>query len=443
LTIDWRTIGDVDIGIWRRTLHDARSPLEFVAAEAYESASPHTALALAMLNQESSYATRFRLNTPSNHNPLNLRPPNGNGYLRFASWVDGVRAWRDRITDADYKAGIYAQTTTVSDLVHVYAPSSDNNDESAYVAGIAASLLRWGVSPKEIQPLSTPQIYDLSRDYARFGLSLDEAREVLSHRFDNRNFVKPEFIVLHIQAGTSRSSLDWWANGPGVQASSTVMAQHDGSILNIIPEQHAPWTNGDDNQPSANGQRLVSLPGNSNLYTLSIEAEGVDGSDTTAAQLDSVVWQVETWMADYGIPKANILRHADINSVDRPNCPGAYYAKVMARIGETPAPTVPKAAPIWWTPGDVGIQTRPADGFKSLALLGEVTAKKPVTIRTTANAKAPAIVTLKQGEKRRIAGTMRAPDNAGTRWVFIETSPGSDEWGRARHSSFEERFPTP
>lgn len=107
-----------------------------------------------------------------------------------------------------------------------------------------------------------------------------------------------------------------------------------------------------------------------------------------------------------------------------------------------PEPVKPKAAPIWWEPGAVGPQKRPSDGFVALAMLGEVHAKKPVTIKTTVGATGKDIVTLKQGERRRIAGTMRAQDKPGTRYVFIETEDGSNEWGRARWSSFEERFPT-
>lgn len=263
-----------------------------------------------------------------------------------------------------------------------------------------------------------PKIYDLSRDYAAFGLTLDEAREVLSHRFDDRNGMTPQFICLHIQAGYTRGSLEYWANT--AQASSTVMIQHDGSVLNIIPEQHGPWTNGDDAQPSANGARLVNLPGNSNLYTLSIEAEGVDGSDTTAAQLDSIVWQVEKWMAQYGIPKANVLRHADINSVTRPNCPGAYYPKVMARISETPTgPEYADATPPY-PPGTLG--WKQLNGIPVYALVAEVevVAKGGLTPYATVNGKESG-PKYKQGTKLKVIGSF-ATD------VTINGKPKKKKW---------------
>ncbi|HEY7120174.1 MAG TPA: hypothetical protein VH475_26535, partial [Tepidisphaeraceae bacterium] len=80
-----------------------------------------------------------------------------------------------------------------------------------------------------------PVLYELSKDYARFGLSKQQANEVINSRFANRSGGKPLFIVLHVQEGTSSSSLAYWAS-PGVDASSTVMVQKDGSILRIVPE---------------------------------------------------------------------------------------------------------------------------------------------------------------------------------------------------------------
>ncbi|MCA9163674.1 MAG: N-acetylmuramoyl-L-alanine amidase, partial [Planctomycetales bacterium] len=47
------------------------------------------------------------------------------------------------ITSLTYKNGVYARTTTIADLVNVYAPSSDNNNVRNYVAtieGVIASL---------------------------------------------------------------------------------------------------------------------------------------------------------------------------------------------------------------------------------------------------------------------------------------------------------------
>lgn len=291
-----------------------------------------------------------------------------------------------------------------------------------------------------------PVIYDLMRDYARFGISGEDAATVRAYRFENRQGYSPSFIVLHIQAGTTRSSLDWWANGyvdgAKVTASSTVMIQRDGSILQVIPEQHAPWTNGDDNRPTTAGLPLVQMPGNSNLHTLSIEAEGMSGADVLnyPAQLDAIEWQVRDWMARYPIPISNVIRHGDVNSVDRPNCPGAYYPVIMARLAKDPTPEQPQPSAIWWKPGtDYGPQKRAHDGAIAIAFQGEVRAKRNVPLRKDAHAKAAVVHRLQTGETARIVGTYVAANK--TRWAFIEFAPG--KVGRAPLSAFDPyRWPT-
>ena len=62
-------------------------------------------------------------------------------------------AWRERITNPAYKNGIYARTVTVSDLINDFAPTSDDNDEAAYVASIERDVLTRGGGPKE-RPVS-------------------------------------------------------------------------------------------------------------------------------------------------------------------------------------------------------------------------------------------------------------------------------------------------
>lgn len=149
----------------------------------------------------------------------------------------------------------------------------------------------------------------------------------------------PKFIVLHIQQGTSRGSWEWFHVH---QASATVFANRDGSIWRLVPEEHGPWTNGDTNTPSAAGQRLVDLPGNNNIWSLTIETEGYSYTGNPQAwaawpkpeaQINAVVWQIIDWMTRYKIPATNVLRHADINSVTRSDCPGNnFFAEVMSRV---------------------------------------------------------------------------------------------------------------
>jgi hypothetical protein len=150
---------------------------------------------------------------------------------------------------------------------------------------------------------------------------------------------KPTWIVLHIQQGSSWGS---WQHFHQVQASSTVTIQRDGSIWRLVPEEHGPWTNGDDMFPTSTGQRLVDLPGNSNIWTLTIETEGYSYAPNPSgwaawpkpeAQINGIVWQVMDWMRRYNIPLNNVIRHKDLNTRDKWICPGDdLFSEVINRV---------------------------------------------------------------------------------------------------------------
>jgi len=458
----WRTLGNVSRERWRQQLETAGSPIAAEWETAYEAAYPHTALALAMMEVESRHATRFNRNDSRNKNPLNLRPPGQDGYLAFATYADAIRAWRDRITDPTYRGGVYDKTVSILELVERYAPGFDNNDPSAYAAIVAARVTAW-LSTESGAPerndggnaqMSAPVIYDLMRDYARFGISQEDAATVRGYRFENRTWggVKgsADYLLFHIQDGTTPSSLDWWANGyvngVKVTASSHYMVQRDGSILVVIPEQHAAWTNGDDNRPTPAGAPLVALPGNTNLWTITIEAEGRPSDPPTnyPAQMDALEWLACDIMARNPncAKRGHQLRHADVNSVTRPNCPGAYYLPIMARIAdaiEDGAPVSP--APIWWTPGDdVGIVVRPSDDYMANAMLVQTYATTKRDVPVYDQIGGTKIAEIAKGKPAIVGGTARGRDARGAAWYFVKVEGG---YGRARGSSFLDRLPLP
>lgn len=200
----------------------------------------------------------------------------------------------------------------------------------------------------------TPPIYDLSTDYARYGISRAQATEIINSRFENRSGAEPRFIVCHIQDGVTTGSLHYWASS-AVDASSTVMIQKDGSILHVVPEQHGPWTNGDVNRPTAQANEILALGGNPNIWSLTMESEGDASNQLTDAQTQAVIWQIEDWLMRY--PKIVqaawcMLEHAYINSVDRAFC-GLYLygAGVVDAINawldsaNVPAKPTPPAKP--------------------------------------------------------------------------------------------------
>lgn len=180
-------------------------------------------------------------------------------------------------------------------------------------------------TPARVNPFTKPIIYDLANDFGMYGISSGEAWRIINSRFENRDGGAPKYIVNHIQDGTTPGSLQWWARGAGVQASSTVMANRDGSILRIVPEQHGPWTNGDSCSPTPKSAGLRALGGNPNQWSLTLEAEGKPGVTSvsyTDAQLRAICWQFADWMIRYHLPLANVLSHASINQCSRSQCPG-------------------------------------------------------------------------------------------------------------------------
>jgi hypothetical protein len=188
-----------------------------------------------------------------------------------------------------------------------------------------------------------PVIFDLRRnaDAARFGLEPGERDYLLGRCYPNRQGRRPELICFHIQEGHTAGSLDHWVNGRDWQgnpiaASATVLITKGGEIVRCIDEGDGPWTNGDLQSPTARGVELTNRWGTDlNPVSLTIEAEGMPQDVMPEPQLRAVVWQANEWMRRFPwIGADRCFRHADINQVDRPHCPGPYFERVMARLAD-------------------------------------------------------------------------------------------------------------
>ncbi len=189
--------------------------------------------------------------------------------------------------------------------------------------------------------MAAPTIYTLQNNAhaARFGLTVAQRDKFLQGCFKNREGARPRAIFCHVQEGSTVGSLNWAVNKSGGQNSYTVTAQLDGSILQCIPEQHGPWTNGVVRSPKPASKKLRDLGGNPNLYTLSIEAEGYWNKPHPQKQLDAIYWQIRTWQGKYDIPDDWVFEHADVDMVGRANCAGPYYDTIRAMMaGDQPVP---------------------------------------------------------------------------------------------------------
>jgi len=408
----WCTTGPCPPAVWDRVLARFSQTLRDTMRGA---AGDLSLLCLAQMGPESTYGADPIYATAGNLLGLRPRPgdtrpvyrhPTKGVFLMFDSPTVCIAEWRSRILDPTYRGGIYTPgTRTIQELVNVYAPAGDgDNDPIAYARRICADMTFW--TQGDAMPADTPTIRSLWVDAhaefygvatlkpgdapqpgrtakaSRWDPSRSERDYLLSRCFERRNGASPKVFVVHIQQGTTRGSLDHWingaySNGQPVQASATVMIQRDGTILQVIPEAHGPWTNGKVSEPTAQSAYVRSLGGNVNWWSLTIEFEGQPNQPLTEAQLASGVWQIRDWSARYAIPivPAHVLPHSSIDSVDRGFCPSAavYDPLMVALIGDVPAPSHPyppgitaeDCAAIWGTEVGIPFNPDPARGVAS------------------------------------------------------------------------------
>ncbi len=92
-----------------------------------------------------------------NNNPGNLRPVGGNGFTSHQTPLDGWMAMARQIrlyfTGKSAAAG-FEKLQSIWDIIHKYAPASDNNDPEAY-SNFVANMM--GVGAKDTLNLSDPQ----------------------------------------------------------------------------------------------------------------------------------------------------------------------------------------------------------------------------------------------------------------------------------------------
>jgi hypothetical protein len=170
----WRAIGPTTNAVWvseLRNISPSGSPMLPEAAACNAAAGEHSALALAMAWVEQKYGTYQVIIPESAHNPMSLRA-SGGGWQQFPTYAAGIAAWYRLLTDPD---GPYANTKTVADLIHVYAPDSDPSlppgasQEAQYVADIERLIERYrkleGTTQADVAAAETGYV---AVDYCRF-----------------------------------------------------------------------------------------------------------------------------------------------------------------------------------------------------------------------------------------------------------------------------------
>lgn len=166
---DYRKIGDVPYAVIEKMLVEERSPMQEGGRETHLVTSPHSALFWAQAWLENQWKTTGIILQPHHNNPMSLRPwlddpnglppgaighvesPDGSLYLQFESDADCAMEWRRRLfDDPGYKGGVYARTTTLQEMLGVYAPSGDvhpvtglDNADINYAQSVTTMLSRF------------------------------------------------------------------------------------------------------------------------------------------------------------------------------------------------------------------------------------------------------------------------------------------------------------
>ncbi|MDP9472115.1 MAG: hypothetical protein M3Q71_15845 [Chloroflexota bacterium] len=168
--MNWRSFPDLSPQGWQRELTKLGSPMAPFAADIARATSPHGCLALAFLVKESRADTlRNPALKASDHNPFNIATGWKDGahtWASYSSYAACAADWKRKLTDPN---GPYAPTVTLEDLVHVYAPGWDHNNEAEYVAQTKQRIAAYAAADEEAfvpepilgnvpRPIITPDI---------------------------------------------------------------------------------------------------------------------------------------------------------------------------------------------------------------------------------------------------------------------------------------------
>lgn len=275
------------------------------------------------------YDTKSIGNVRSPENPkyggINISTPQGL-YTRYSTWVNGTKDWCERILGPKY---VGMGLDTIEEILPKYAPSFDNNNPAAYVNSLQTLITSWkGMTPMVTKPImqSNP-----------------------SPNYYVGNF-KAEAIVWHVTAGSGASALSWLTN-PNSGASCNFLIMENGTIRMLVDPStgKSAWTNGLDYDEYPNGKRSdMSNPLvaswirnkiNPNRRTISIEHAGRTGQDVNAVQIQASI-HLTAWLCQqYNLTpdRTHIIKHAQIDGIDRPYCPGFTEAQWNDRVAKVAA----------------------------------------------------------------------------------------------------------
>jgi N-acetylmuramoyl-L-alanine amidase len=146
----------------------------------------------------------------------------------------------------------------------------------------------------------------------------------------------PFVHICHISAGTMVSMDSWFTSAGNTSSSAHFGVSRSGDIHQYVDIRRMAWANGIGAEEIAASATPVvhDNPGiNPNLYSVSIEHEGMDGHLTEAQYVASVwlhlfirneVMRIYGATAYYELDEYHVIGHRDISKA-KPACPGIYF----------------------------------------------------------------------------------------------------------------------
>ena len=268
-------------------------------------------------------------------------------FPQYANWRDGLISTAARLTDPTW----YYRGRTIGEVFlgtakddHTWAPAGDMNDPNGYLASVLSFM-------------NAHSNIDIPNDPSLAGGKMNKP-SVVSLPSPNRGGYqgtrREDALVLHITQGTDSRS---WLCNPASDASANYLIERDGTIYELVPPDESAWANGVVDNPNTNNaliNKWLSEGINFNQRTISIEHEGFTsnnhGGSLSAAQTDATI-RLQAWLcSQFNIApdQDHILGHYEVDSVNRPFCPGFsaaewndFVTRVAALVNNPPAPISP------------------------------------------------------------------------------------------------------
>jgi N-acetyl-anhydromuramyl-L-alanine amidase AmpD len=236
-----------------------------------------------------------------------------------------------------FESGAAGKVQSLSTLVPWWSA------DPAYPASVATHLT--GLRQAFQTPSPTPQP---APGGASLPANIDRAA---TGNWRERTFgQEPVAIVYHLTDDPDRDRALAWYRNPASRASMHAIVDRDGTITQLVSATRAAWANSDVKNPRRDvpwlndaiaKSRTAGGPMTLDDFTLAVACVGSPSEPPTEAQYRCLIALSAYWRDRFGIPpsRGRLLRHSDINSVDRVHCPGAHFdlSRIVLALGGDPA----------------------------------------------------------------------------------------------------------